>query len=386
MARSNNSRRKGKQEPKAPKKMDRKDNRSQWRVDCAVLGHHVEYDLEQERYEKKYVPLSPAHAAKPCEVYRCISIGDFRAAMRILEDPCIESEEKKHLAVTYKCSTYRTTVTHEAIRCGAPYELVELLVFIGGKDVVTTKDSNGYNPIHLACKRGANPDVVAALSEVGGKDALNAKDNYGELPIHKASSVKGASTEVVKTLLKFGGHDMLGCKNKDGMLAVHSSVYFFNTNLEVCKILVTKGLHHGVGGEEGLGGLNVEYTDLNGKRKTTMKKLRQTKILDCLLEKVKDEVPIKHGTNAAEAGAKHGLKWQDGMKELVEATDRDAVKIGLITFAASGEKIDLTTIYELSKRHAGLFEYATKNGILSTEKIRKRITGYPMCANAVRNC
>jgi ankyrin repeat protein len=384
MARSNNSRQR-KQKPKAPKKMDRKDNRVQWRVDCAVLGHDVEDDIEQERYEKKYVLPSPAHAAEPSEVYRCISVGDFRAAMRILKDPCIESEEKKHLAVSYKCSTNRTTVTHEAIRCGAPYELVELLVFIGGKDVVTTKDSNGYNPVHLACKRGANPDVVAALSEVGGKDALNEKDNYGELPIHKASSAKGASTEVVKTLLKYGGRDMLGCKNKDDMLPVHSSVYFFNTNLEVCKVLIREGLHHGVGGEGGLGGLNVEYTDLNGKKKTTIKKLRQTKILDCLLEKIKDEVSEKHGTNVAEAGAKHGLKWQDGMEELVEATDRDAIEIGLITLAASGEKIDLTTIYELSKRHAGLFDFATKNGILSTEKVSKRITGCSTCANAVHN-
>lgn len=337
---------------KIPRQKPPKGGRHQWRNEIEDYGRFVQEQEQERYYEETYVPPSPANAAETSDVHRCISNSDFQGAMHILNDPDITSEEKKFLAATYTHPN-GSTVTHEAIRRNAPYELVELLVFIGGKDAVTTRDRNGYNTVHHACKRGSDSDVVNVLSYVGGKDALHQTDNYGELAIHKVSFRNGASSKVVETLLDHGGPEMLAIKNKDNMLPIHCGVYYFNTNLDVCRVLIKEGLHYGVGGEEGMGGLNVEYLDIDRKRKTTLQKLRQNNLSNCLLDSIKNVVSEKHGCTLVESAAKHGLKWEDGMEELVEVTGEDKIKLGIVAYAASGHKSDLTTIYELSRRYVG---------------------------------
>ena len=327
----------------------RKSNRGNFQQEIQQYGKFVEEQLEDE----KTVRLSIAEISHTSEVHRCLSDGDFQMVRAILNDPNIDAEENKFRAATYYDERLGTSAAQEAIRRKAPHDVVELLAFIGGEQAVIAKDVNGYNAIHLACKMGSSCDVVDALCFVG-KEAVNQQDNFGDLPIHKVAYKNGASTEVVKTLIDYGDRDMLEVKNKDGALPVHSSVYFFNTNLKVCKLLVTEGLHQGVGGEKGMGGLNVEYDDISGTRKTTFEKLKEKNLLNCLLGEIKDVVSSQYGTTLAEAGAKHGLQWQKGMEDLVEATDCDEIKLGIIALAASGMKNDLHTIYQLCLRYAGV--------------------------------
>lgn len=342
---------KGKQQSKNKelRNSGRKCSRGSFQQEIHQFGKFVEKQLEDE----KTVRLSIAERSPTSEVHRCLSDGDFQMARMILKDPNIDSEEKKFKAATYYNENLGTTAAQEAIRRKAPHDVVELLAFIGGEVAVTAKDVNGYNAIHLACKTGSSSEVVDALCFVG-KEAVHQQDNFGDLPIHKVAYKNGASTEVVKTLIHHGDRRMLEVKNKDGALPVHSSVYFFNTNLEVCKLLVTEGLHQGVGGEEGMGGLNVEYDDISGTRKTTFEKLKEKNLSNCLLGEIKDVVSSKYGTTLAEAGAKHGLQWQKGMEDLVEATDCEQIKLGIIALAAGGRKNDLHTIYQLCSRYAGI--------------------------------
>ncbi len=342
-----------KQQRKEPKINRRKNDRQSWKQFIRQETSFEHDDIQQAKYEEENLPLSPAFAAPTSEVHRCISNKDFQTALQILNDPNIEAEEKKYAAVTYADADGRT-VTQEAIRHDAPYELLELLLFIGGKKTVVTKDKNGYNTVHQACKRGASPDIVRVLSFVGGREALHQTDNFGELPIHKASFKNGASTEVLKVLIEVGGRETLEKKNSDEMLPIHCSVFYFNTNLEVCKVLITEGLHHGVGGEGGLGGLNIEYRDIDRQRKTTYEKLKQKNIADCLLKEISNVVSEAHGRTPIESGATIGMEWENGMEALVEATNESDIKLGLVVLAASGDESDLGTIYELIKRYVGI--------------------------------
>mmetsp|Transcript_24029 Transcript_24029/g.35754 ORF Transcript_24029/g.35754 Transcript_24029/m.35754 type:complete len:353 (-) Transcript_24029:86-1144(-) len=342
-----------KQPRKEPKCNRRKDTRKGLKEFIRQETSFEHDDLRQEKYEEENFPLSPALAAETSALYRSISNSDFPTALMILRDPNIEAEEKKFAAVTY-VDANGSTVTHEAIRRDAPYELLELLLFIGGKKTVIAKDNNGYNTLHQACKRGSSSDVVRVLSFVGGKEALHQTDNFGELPIHKASFKNGASTDVLKVLIEVGGRETLEKKNSDEMLPVHCSVYYFNTNLEVCRVLITEGLHHGVGGDEGLGGLNIEYRDIDRQRKTTYQKLKQQNIANCLLKKISNVVSEGNGKLPVESGATAGLPWENGMEALVEATNEADIKEGLVVLAASGSNSDLATIFELIKRYVGV--------------------------------
>lgn len=350
MAKSRNS---NKQQKKEPKINTRKNDRQSWKQFIRQEVNTDYDDIKQEEYEEENPLLSPAAAAETDEVHRCLSNSDFHSVFQILRDPNIEAEEKKYAAVTYADAQGRT-VLQEAIRKDAPYELMELLLFIGGKKTVITPDRNGYNSLHQACKRGSGPDIVRVLSFVGGKEALHQTDNFGELPIHKASFKNGASTEVLEVLIEVGGRETLEKRNQDQMLPVHCSVYYFNTNLEVCKVLITEGMHHGVGGEGGLGGLNIEFQDIDRKRKTTYEKLKQTNLANCLLKEISNVASEAHGRLPVESGATVGLEWENGMEALVEATNEVDIKEGLVVLAASGSDSNLATIYELIKRYVGV--------------------------------
>ncbi len=331
-----------KQQHREPRKNDRQSKKQFTRQETSSERIDMQQAKEEENFE-----------ASTSELFRCLAEGDFQRPLEILNDPDIETEEQKYAAVTYANADGRTVI-QEAIRQDAPYELLELLLFIGGKKTVLTKNKNGYNTIHQACKKGASPDTIRVLCFVGGKEALHQTDNFGELPIHKASFKNGASTEVLKILIEVGGRVTLEKKNSDEMLPIHCSVFYFNTNLEVCKVLITEGLHHGVGGEGGLGGLNVEYQDIDRQRKTTYEKLKQKNIADCLLKDISSVVSEAHGRTPIESGAITGLEWENGMEALVEATNESDIKLGIVGLAASGDESDLGTIYELMKRYVGV--------------------------------
>ena len=344
-----------KKQEKPPKiTPNRKTNRKFFRQVTNELGKDETHQIREEDIQKTKPSTSVAIASPQSELHRCVSEDDFKGAMAFLKDQDIDSEEKKYKAVNYTCSTSGTSVMQEAIRRRASYELMELLVFIGGKDTVIKTDGQGYNTLHHACKRGSSPEIIDVLCYAGGREALYKPDVYGDLPIHKACMKNGASTEIVKILINTGGREMLGHRNIDDKLPVHTCVYFFNTNLEVCQILVTEGLHHGVGGEAGGGGLFAEFQDIEGNNKTTLQQLKEKNLSNILLKRIGDVVSEKYGTTLTEAGAKHGLKWEKGMDALIEETDEDNLKFAMITLAASGDKADLTAIYELTKRYTGL--------------------------------
>jgi hypothetical protein len=337
------------QQQKVPKRTERKTSFQNLKVDALKWGEEEQINIQDEKKTPIYSPATCLHKS---EVHRCISDDNFKGALYMLQNPDPESEDMKFAAATYVDEKSGETATQSAIRKNAPIELLELLVFIGGKSAVMKKNCNGYNAVHLACKRGSHPDVVDTLLYVGGKESLYDTDHVGELPMHKVCLRDCASTEIVQTLIDAGGRQMLEHRNNDEMLPVHCCVYWFNTNLDVCQILVTEGLHHGIGGEAGAGGLFVEYLDIDQTHKTTFDKLKQTDSSNDLIEKIVS-VSEKVASSVTEAGARQGLKWEKGMQELVECTDTGALKVGMVTLAASGEDNDLTTIFELCKRYVG---------------------------------
>lgn len=341
---------------KQPKQNYRKDGRPKLKVIAKIEGKTERAAMDETCYyeykQEEQTIQSIASAADISTLHRSVSQDNFPHAIKMLKDPNLDSEDKKFAAVKFVGES-GTTVTQEAIRRKAPYELIELLVFIGGKESVTAKNENGYNTIHLACKYGSCSEVLDTLVYIAGKEPLYDIDHVGELPIHKVCFRNGTSTAVLKTLIDAGGREMLEHKNHDEMLPLHCSVYYFNTNLEVCEFLITEGFHHGVGGEEAGGGLFTEYHDIDRTDKTPLDKLKERMDVNKFIGRINNVVSEKYGTTLVEAAAKNGLEWERGMKDLWEQTDPDLVKLGMVIYAASGENADLTTIYELTRHYVG---------------------------------
>ncbi len=341
---------------KQPKQNNRKDGRPNLKVTAKIEGKKERAAMDETYYyeyrEEEHTIQSIASAADISTLHRSVSQDNFPHAIQILKDPNLDSEDKKFAAVNF-VDEHGTTVTQEAIRRKAPYELIELIAFIGGKDSVTVKNKNGYNAIHTACKWGSCPEVLDILVYVSGKEPLYDVDDVGDLPIHKVCLRNGASTAILRTLIDAGGREMLEYKNHDEMLPLHCSVYYFNTNLEVCEFLLTEGFHHGVGGEAAGGGLFTEYQDIDRTDKTPLDKLKEKMDVNKFIGRINNVVSEKYGTTLVEAGAKHGVEWERGMKDLWEQTDPDLVKTGMVIYAASGDKADLTTIYELTRHYVG---------------------------------
>lgn len=332
-----------KQQPKPLRKNLRKDSRHLVRQETKEWCKQVQAQEEEEQY---HYP-SPAMAAPTSELHRCVSIEGLneKRAWEILTDPEPDAEGKIYESVLYT-NERGENVIQQAIRSKVSPKMIEYLVFTAGKQAVTMQNNNGYNALHLACKRSASSEVIDTLTFIGGKDSMYATDHCGELPIHKACRhhSKSQSTEIVKTLIDAGGKEMLEYKNDDEMLPLHCVVYYNDNNLNLCKILIAEGSQN----VEGIGGLYSKSQDVSHEVKTVLEKLKEFNELESL---VKDMDPAE-----AKATMKHGLingvPWKV-MQGLVEETDKDP-DLELLVLAASGDKTDLSTVYELGMRNVNM--------------------------------
>ena len=310
-------------------------------------------------------------------------------------------------------------------------ELIKLLVHVGGKAIVTKQ------VIRVACSNELmTVDVLEYLLEVGGSAIFKGENlNY----LHKVcqESEEPATVDLLKSLLSHGARDLLDEKDRYGCLPIQVLISprgsrYEPPNLEKFKILLEEGIRNKVGGENGVGGLFDQFTyelgDMDGGytevSTTTLEGLFGTAneegkfryswdavaaaighiiagapilqgaignvssdILsdliahfDCLsIRDGKGRLPIQaavedglrwdDGMNVIveatatdenclpiHVAAKYGLKWEDGMKCIIEANQAAMIEkdpmTGLYPFAlaAVGEDSDLSSIYELLMR------------------------------------
>jgi len=363
MARSN----KGKKVDKTPKQRTPKSSRNNEKKARENEGMAVYHDGKEADREKHYRQPTAVESATVNEIHDLLneSYPDFKKILHILKDPNIDFEEKKFMIVTQKDEHGKTTA-QVAIERNAPVELIELLIFIGGSQVVTAQDTEGYNCIHTAANRGVCPEIVHQLCYIGrdtGAVTQTDHDNQ-DLPLHKAvRRGKFSSLEVVKTLIQYGGRDSLKMPNFEKMLPVHSSLCFM-TNEEITIYLLTEGIHHGVGGDEAIGGLLVKSQFNEGEWRTTMMRLKEKGIDEAVLtevSKVKNERNKRTSLHSAIAAgdtsaAEEFIKIAQSVDphELIDETRVDP-STGLPIVAMAAAYLDLSTIYFLIRREPRVF-------------------------------
>ncbi|KAG7365331.1 ankyrin repeat domain protein [Nitzschia inconspicua] len=107
---------------------------------------------------------------------------------------------------------------HEALVAGAPYPIIEALLFAYPDCVYCKESSYQRLPLHCACRKNAQIDVVDLLLTKYADAALTA-DSLGRLPLHYALS-NGANSQVIELLLKYRPNSARGF-DKRGWTPLH---------------------------------------------------------------------------------------------------------------------------------------------------------------------
>jgi len=123
------------------------------------------------------------------------------------------------------------TILHEACSNGRPCNVIELVLKIGGKQLAMMTDSNGCTALHHACESGSD-DIVKLLLDLGGYDLAILQDSDDATALHIACG-NDTSIELINLLLDVGGEDIVTLTDTDGFTALHMLCQFHSEKLRM---------------------------------------------------------------------------------------------------------------------------------------------------------
>mmetsp|Transcript_30447 Transcript_30447/g.35469 ORF Transcript_30447/g.35469 Transcript_30447/m.35469 type:complete len:198 (-) Transcript_30447:1254-1847(-) len=187
-----------------------------------------------------------------------------------------------------------------------------------------------------------------------------------DLPLHKAVRWGAKSSlEVVKTLIYYGGRETLEIGDSENMLPVHSSLCYC-INGKITLYLLTEGIHHGVGGDEGIGGLLVTSIFTGGELRTTMKRLKEKGIDQAVLKEISKVKNERNGRTSLDSAVAAGdslaanefieIAKSADPDRLIDVTRVDPVT-GLSMRPAAAAYLDVSTIYDLILMEPSIFYF-----------------------------
>jgi ankyrin repeat protein len=118
---------------------------------------------------------------KDCNLCRLCYIEDWPEVRKYLSSDAAEEEKKSNIIYRNQCGR---TCLHEACCRGAPDDIIEAMLSIGGKESIMKKANDNATVLHRACFNGASYNIIKMLIEVGGKNLVMAKDEDGDTALH----------------------------------------------------------------------------------------------------------------------------------------------------------------------------------------------------------
>jgi|AntRauTorckE5430_2_1112549.scaffolds.fasta_scaffold06428_1 ankyrin repeat protein len=130
------------------------------------------------------------------------------------------AEEEKKSNVKYRDGDERTCL-HAACSRGAPDDVIQTMLAIGGKELVMMTKNDDWTALHsVLCIVGASYNIIKMLIEVGGKDLVMAKSKKGNTALHFLCWSIGEHTKVaekINLILQVGDANLLlSTKDNDG--------------------------------------------------------------------------------------------------------------------------------------------------------------------------
>ncbi len=130
------------------------------------------------------------------------------------------NKDKKRELVRYRGEDDWTCL-HAACCFGAPVDIIESLLDIGGKELVMMITTHTKRTsLHFACRNGASFDIMKMLIDLGGKELIMAKNSDGDTALHSLCRYIKKHTKAaikIKLMLQVPGTEIiLTEKNKYG--------------------------------------------------------------------------------------------------------------------------------------------------------------------------
>ena len=103
---------------------------------------------------------------------------------------------------------------HKAVKDNNLPEVRQLLK--NDPSLVSSRDENGFTPLHLAAANGYKSMVEFLLTT---KADVNAKDNAGSTPLHQAAAADGEHSDIVELLIAHKAD--VNAADKQGLTPLH---------------------------------------------------------------------------------------------------------------------------------------------------------------------
>ena len=136
------------------------------------------------------------------------------------------SQNTKKAALLQKNKEDGWTAFHHACGNDAPFEILNKIVEIGGKELIEAKADGGWTSLHFACKYGVSKqELLQYLISVGGRDLVIQKDDLGWTALHEwCNNFLGMKAdvfqEVIKLFIDVGGEELLSSRNQNNETAL----------------------------------------------------------------------------------------------------------------------------------------------------------------------
>ena len=252
------------------------------------------------------------------------------------------------------------TALHITCLKNGSIETISKLIEIGGKELVIQEDNDGRTGLLYYLKFGTQSLVMSRLIEVGGQESILKKDKYGENILHFAC-YKKASIETISRLIQVGGQKILTDTINNGWSVIHYGYFapyggnrpFLNhdNRYHGFDLVLKASILANVGGEFGIGGIfnlaseevqDLIYNDWNDiipSLQSIMRGLLEhqqapsilhaaifakapTHVIQDVIHHFDFSILKQDSLNRYPIEVAVGLElgWEDGMKEIIEAT------------------------------------------------------------------
>jgi len=132
---------------------------------------------------------------------------------------------------------------HEAcFKCaeekGYSIEVIDYLIFVGGKKFIFIKDVNGYTALNLICKCGGPLELVERMLKIGGKDLVLQKDCWGNNCLEHVLACQGVphKKDIMRRLINVGTVEVIRMAKSNPL---HVLLCCRGTTIEEVECLVT---------------------------------------------------------------------------------------------------------------------------------------------------